>query len=148
MATVRASVAAQSKVLSEAADEILARTPVKEHRFVPLSSAEAVLRYAADFIPAWAGAVSIDLLPGVLVFILAVVHGAIRKQEESMPFAERITAAELLQALEVRHALTNNGVNLEQAVAEPEPEKGLEEPNNITSLDPRTRPKDRSNEDR
>jgi hypothetical protein len=144
METVRASVAAQSKVLSEAADEILARAPVAERRFVPLSSAEAVLRYATDFIPAWAGAISIDLLPGVLVFILAAVHSAIRKQEEKLPFAERITAAELLQALEVQRAVTANGGQLGDIVAQAE----AEEPNNITSLDPRTRAKDRSHEDR
>ncbi|WP_027991608.1 hypothetical protein [Sinorhizobium meliloti] len=144
METVRASVAAQSKVLSEAADEILARAPVAERRFVPLSSAEAVLRYATDFIPAWAGAISIDLLPGVLVFILAAVHSAIRKQEEKLPFAERITAAELLQALEVQRAVTANGGQLGDMVAQAE----ADELNNITSLDPRTRAKDRSHEDR
>ncbi|AGA11346.1 hypothetical protein CN151_01100 [Sinorhizobium meliloti] len=144
METVRASVATQSKVLSEAADEILARAPVAERRFVPLSSAEAVLRYATDFIPAWAGAISIDLLPGVLVFILAAVHSAIRKQEEKLPFAARITAAELLQALEVQRAVTANGGQLGDIVAQAE----AEEPNNITSLDPRTRAKDRTHEDR
>ncbi|PDT53466.1 MULTISPECIES: hypothetical protein [Sinorhizobium] len=148
METVRASVAAQSKVLSEAADEILARAPVAERRFVPLSSAEAVLRYAADFIPAWAGAISIDLLPGVLVFILAAVHGAIRKQEEKLPFAERITAAELLQALDVQRAVTANGANLGEMVTQAELEGKAEELNNITNLDQRTRTKDRSHEDR
>ncbi|RAS00684.1 hypothetical protein [Ensifer adhaerens] len=148
MATVRASVAAQSKVLSDAADEILARAPVKERRFVPLSSAEAVLRYASDFIPAWAGAISIDLLPGVLVFILAVVHGAIRKQEERMPFAERITAAELVQAIELKRALAESGSDLMEAAAELEAQKTTEEANNITNLDPRIRPKDRPHEDR
>ncbi|WP_018237852.1 hypothetical protein [Ensifer sp. BR816] len=148
METVRASVAAQSKVLSEAADEILARAPVAERRFVPLSSAEAVLRYATDFIPAWAGAISIDLLPGVLVFILAAVHGAIRKQEEKLPFAERITAAELLQALHVQRAVAANGANLGEVAAQVEAESKAEEANNITNLDARTRAKDRSHEDR
>ncbi|MBP2234463.1 hypothetical protein J2Z31_000953 [Sinorhizobium kostiense] len=146
METVRSSVAAQSKVLSEAADEILSRPPVSERRFVPLSSAEAVLRYATDFIPAWAGAISIDLLPGVLVFILAAVHSAIRKQEEKMPFAERITASELLKALEVQRAVTANGMNPGEIATYAEGK--TEEPNNITSLDPRARTKDRSHEDR
>ncbi|MGK6316087.1 hypothetical protein [Neorhizobium sp. DT-125] len=144
METVRASVAAQSKVLSQAADEILARPAVPERRFVPLSSAEAVLRYASDFIPAWAGAISIDLLPGVMVFILAVVHGAIRKQDEKLPFAERITAAELLQALEVQRAVSAKGIDIEEAVAEAE----AQEPNNITNLDLKSRTRDRSHEDR
>lgn len=154
MGTIRASVAAQSKALAKAADEILSNAPVTERRFVPLSSAEAVLQYAPDFIPAWAGAISIDLLPGVLVFILAVVHGAIRRQEERLPFAERITAAELLKALEVQRALAANGVDLEKAVADAEKkdltvdgEKEEDEPNNITNLDARSR-RDRLNEDR
>ncbi|PLK69705.1 hypothetical protein C0V73_19640 [Rhizobium sp. TH135] len=136
METIRASVSAQSQVLSQAADDILAREPVAERRFVPLSSAEAVLRYAADFIPAWAGAISIDLLPAVLVFILAVVHGAIRRQEERMPFAQRITAAELIEALEVQRALGRQGIDVEQALqaAEADEERSRAD-SNITSLD-------------
>ncbi|MEM5472595.1 hypothetical protein WNZ14_12730 [Hoeflea sp. AS60] len=136
MQTIRASVSAQSLVLSQAADDILAREPVAERRFVPLSSAEAVLRYASDFIPAWAGAISIDLLPAVLVLILAVVHGAIRSQEERLPFAQRITAAELLEALEVQRALGRHGIDVEQALqtVEIEDERGRTD-SNITSLD-------------
>ncbi|MBX9458075.1 MAG: hypothetical protein KL863_19755 [Rhizobium sp.] len=136
MQTIRASVSAQSLVLSQAADDILAREPVAERRFVPLSSAEAVLRYADDFIPAWAGAISIDLLPAVLVFILTVVHGAIRRQEERLPFAQRITAAELLEALEVQRALGRQGTDVEQALrtAETEDERGRAD-SNVTSLD-------------
>lgn len=137
METIRASVAAQSKVLSDAADEILSRSPVAERRFVPLSSAEAVLRYASDFIPAWAGAISIDLLPGVMVFILAVVNGAIRRQEETMPFAERITVAELMQTLAIQKAIAAEAMSAtevqatEDAIAEA---KDDTEANNITSL--------------
>ncbi len=148
METIRNSVTAQSKALAKAADEILARPSVQERRFVPLSSAEAVLHYAQDFIPAWAGAISIDLLPGVMVFILAVVHGAIRKQEEKLPFAERITAAELLQALEVQRAVSAKGLEIEDAVARTEAENEAQELNNITNLDLKSRTRDRSHEDR
>ncbi|GGF94176.1 hypothetical protein GCM10010924_22980 [Rhizobium wenxiniae] len=155
MTTVRASVAAQSKALAKAADEILARAPVAERRFVPLSSAEAVLHYAQDFIPAWAGAISIDLLPGVMVFILAVAHASIRRQEEKLPYAERITAAELMRAVEIQRALSASGVDLEAAVTRAEKEESkaegedaAEEPNNITNLDPRTRGRDRLHDDR
>jgi hypothetical protein len=157
METVKASVTAQSKALSKAADEILSRPPVQERRFVPLSSAAAVLQYAQDFIPAWAGAISIDLLPGVLVFILATVHSAIRRQEEDMPFAERITAAELLQALEVQRAVAAMGPvtpdtppePLEPVKAEPADKADLsdEAHNNITALDLKSR-RDRTHEDR
>jgi hypothetical protein len=139
MQTIRASVAAQSKVLAEAADDILNRPPVAERRFVPLSSAEAVLRYASDFIPAWAGAISIDLLPAVLVFILATVHGVIRRQESRMPFAERITAAELLEALEVQRALNARGVDLHEVVRQAEERQAAPsappEPNSAESED-------------
>ncbi len=154
METIRSSVAAQSKVLSQAADQILAREPVGERRFVPLSSAEAVLRYASDFIPSWAGAISIDLLPGVLVLMLSVAHGALRRQEQSMPFAERITAAELLEAIEVQRALQARGIDIEAVVARAEAKAAAKadghaeaasevqaagehepEPSNVTSLD-------------
>ncbi|MBW9064105.1 hypothetical protein JNB71_12325 [Rhizobium herbae] len=131
METIRSSVAAQSKVLSQAADEILARKPVAERRFVPLSSAEAVLRYAADFIPSWAGAISIDLLPAVLVFMLSIVHSALRRQEQRLPFAERITAAELLEALDVQRALQSSGVDIDAALAGAE----AKEQSNIASFD-------------
>jgi hypothetical protein len=105
MQTIRASVAAQSKALADAAAEILAQPKVAERRYVPLSAAEAVLRYAGDFIPSWAGAISIDLLPGVLVFIMAIVHGAMRRGEEELADADRITAADMLRSLELHEAL-------------------------------------------
>lgn len=104
MATIRASVNAQSKALSDAAAEILAQPKVPERRYVPLSSAEAVLRYAGDFIPSWAGAIAIDLLPAVLVGVLAVVHSAARRDEEQLADADRVTAADILQALELNRA--------------------------------------------
>ena len=129
METIRASVSAQSKVLSDAAEEILTRQPVAERRFVPLSSAEAVLRYAGDFIPSWAGAISIDLLPAVLIFILATVHAALRRQNQRLPFADRITAGELLEALAVQRELTRRtGEDVETVLMEAEE-------SNITSLD-------------
>jgi len=140
METIRTSVAAQSKVLSEAADEILSRAPVADRRFVPLSSAEAVLRYASDFIPAWAGAISIDLLPGVMVFILAVVNGAIRRQDETMPLAERITVSEMMRTMEMQKAIAAGSMSAsevkatEESIAETEGSAEDTEVNNITSL--------------
>jgi len=140
METIRASVTAQSKVLSDAADAILSRAPVAERRFVPLSSAEAVLRYASDFIPAWAGAISIDLLPGVMVFILAVVNGAIRREEAAMPFAEKVTVAELMQALAMRKAIAAEEMSArelriaEDALDETRDSEEGEDPNKITSI--------------
>jgi hypothetical protein len=99
METVRASVAAQSSALGTAADEILAQAPAEQRRFVPLSNAEAVIRYWSDFIPSWAGAISIDLLPVVLVLVLMVVNDAMRRDAEAMEEAESVTAAEMMRAL-------------------------------------------------
>lgn len=105
MATIRSSVEAQSKALSDAAAEILAQPKVPERRYVPLTSAEAVLRYAGDFIPSWAGAISIDLLPAVLVGIMAVVHAAMRRSESDLDDADRLTAGDLLRSLDLNEAI-------------------------------------------
>jgi hypothetical protein len=96
--SVEKSVAAQAQALSQAADKIIGSGPVEPARFQPLSTAEAVLRYAGDFLPSWAGAISIDLLPAVLVIILCVVHAAIRR-EAAPPEADTMTAADLMAAM-------------------------------------------------
>jgi len=106
MGTVRESVAAQSTALSAAADEILKTPKVEPHRYVPLSSAEAVLRYWSDFIPSWAGAISIDLLPVVLVLVLMIVHDAMRRETGTLEEAETITAGEMLRSLDLYRQLT------------------------------------------
>lgn len=112
METVRASVAAQSAALTAAADEILATEPVAQRRYVPLSSAEAVLRYWQDFIPSWAGAISIDLLPVVLVLVLMIVNDAMRKDSQSLEEAENITAAEMLRAMAVYRQMEAAGIDV------------------------------------
>ena len=76
------------------------------HRFVPLSSAESVLRYWSDFIPSWAGAISIDLLPVVLVLVLMIVHDAMRRETGTMEEAETMTAAEMIRAMDLYRQLT------------------------------------------
>lgn len=106
MNTVRNSVAAQSAALSQAADEILAEPRVEPRRFVPLSSAEAVLRYASDFIPSWAGAISIDLLPVVLVLVLMIVNDAMRRETNDTSMADSMTAGELLRAMTLYRQMT------------------------------------------
>ena len=106
MGTVRESVAAQSAQLSAAADEILQQPKVEPHRFVPLSSAEAVLRYWSDFIPSWAGAISIDLLPVVLVLVLMIVHDAMRRETGSLEEAETITTTKKQHTHDLYRQLT------------------------------------------
>ncbi|MEQ1902497.1 MAG: hypothetical protein ABL866_17410 [Devosia sp.] len=106
MDTVRESVTAQSAALSQAADEILSQPKVEPARFVPLSSAEAVLRYWSDFIPSWAGAISIDLLPVVLVLVLMIVHDAMRRETSTIEEAETMTAAEMIRAIDLYRQLS------------------------------------------
>src|SRR6201990_3487792 len=98
---VESSIAAQAASLSEAAEKILATPRVDPARFQAMSPAEAVLRYAGDFIPSWAGAISIDLMPGVLVLILCVVHAAIRREGLPAVSASTMTAGELVAALQM-----------------------------------------------
>jgi hypothetical protein len=93
------AVAEEAAALARAADAILARDQVQPSRFIPLSRPEAVLTYAADFLPSWAGAISIDLLPAVLVVILSIVHGAIRAREDPDLAEHSITAADMMRAL-------------------------------------------------
>lgn len=132
MENVRTSVAAQSTALAAAADEILAEPKVEPRRFVPLSSAEAVLRYWQDFIPSWAGAMSIDLLPVVLVLVLMIVHDAMRREANSMEEAETITAAEMMRAIALFRQMQPEPraeeVEVVVAEADPEPELPLEQP--------------------
>jgi hypothetical protein len=99
MDSVKTSVTAQSQALSTAADQILSQPPIPQRRFQPLSAAEAVLRYWSDFIPSWAGAISIDLLPVVLVLVLMVVNDAMRRDTGELDEAESISAAEMLRAM-------------------------------------------------
>jgi hypothetical protein len=127
MATIRGSVQVQSKALADAAAEILAQPRVPERRYVPLTSAEAVIRYAGDFIPSWAGAISIDLLPAVLVAIMAVVHGTIRRGEDEMDEADRLTAGDLLRARRIQ-ALMAASEAAEPAEPEAEPEPSVRPP--------------------
>ena len=117
METVRNSVAAQSAALSTAADEILAEAKVEPRRFVPLSSAEAVLRYWQDFIPSWAGAMSIDLLPVVLVLVLMIVHDAMRRESGNTPEADSMTAGEMLRAMALYRQMTREPGPSEDEIA-------------------------------
>ncbi|SMC99936.1 hypothetical protein SAMN06297251_11733 [Fulvimarina manganoxydans] len=102
---VEEAVRAQSVQLSQAADEILQRPAVEPFRFTPLSAPEAVIRYAGDFLPSWAGAISIDLLPAVLIFILCIVQDVIRREDgEEMEIGD-MSAADLMRAIRIQKRL-------------------------------------------
>lgn len=110
---VASAVAAQSKALAAAADQVLATETVRPERFVPLSRPAAVLRYAPDFLPSWAGAISIDLLPAVLVLILAIVHSAIRREEDPQVVDNVMTAADMMQAMRLYERMRREELHTE-----------------------------------
>ncbi len=89
----------KSKSLGSAANEVLALPRPEEAAYNPISSADAVIKYAGNFIPSWAGAIAIDLLPGVLVFILAITHSAIRNGRDGLSIEDTLTLADLKAAM-------------------------------------------------
>lgn len=89
----------RSQTLGQAAAEVLALEPPQETAYNPISSADAVIRYAGNFVPSWAGAIAIDLLPGVLVFILAITQAAIRNGRDGLSIEETLTLADLKAAI-------------------------------------------------
>jgi hypothetical protein len=130
---VQEAVTAQAKALSAAADSIISQPAIEPTRFRAMSTAEAVLRYASDFLPSWAGAISIDLLPAVLVLILCIVHAAIRREGMPEATAATMTASDLMTALrlarEVEDTRSTSRVvaagevpPVQTAPAQPEPE--------------------------
>ncbi|MCA0922248.1 hypothetical protein [Pseudooceanicola nanhaiensis] len=91
--------AQRAETLRSAAAEVLAMPPPAETTYTPVSAADAVILYAGNFIPSWAGAIAIDLLPAVLVLIVAITQGAIRHGREGAPIEDTMTIAELRAAL-------------------------------------------------
>ncbi len=89
----------RARTLGEAAAAVEAMEPPAEVAYTPISSADAVIKYAGNFVPSWAGAIAIDLLPAVLVFILMVAHGAIRRSRDRTAIEDRMTVAELRAAM-------------------------------------------------
>ncbi|MFN3276705.1 MAG: hypothetical protein ACK41U_18780, partial [Paracoccus sp. (in: a-proteobacteria)] len=92
-------VAQRASTLSAAASEVMALPQPDEALYTPMSAADAVIVYAGNFVPAWAGAISIDLLPAVLVFIIMVVQAAIRGGRGEGRTDDRMTVGELRAAL-------------------------------------------------
>lgn len=89
----------RSRTLKNAAEEVLEMEPPIETAYNPISSADAVIRYAHNFIPSWAGAIAIDLLPAVLVFVLAITQAAIRSGRDGLSIEETLTLADLKAAI-------------------------------------------------
>ncbi|THH35675.1 hypothetical protein E4Z66_11315 [Aliishimia ponticola] len=91
--------AQRAATLERAAEQVQALQPAADVTYTPISSADAVILYARNFVPSWAGAIAIDLLPAVLVFILAITQGAIRGGREGTGVEDTMTLAELRAAM-------------------------------------------------
>mgnify|MGYP000709425013 CR=1 FL=1 len=91
--------AQRATTLEGAAQAVAAMPPPAETTYTPISAADAVILYARNFVPSWAGAIAIDLLPAVLVFILAITQSAIRTGREGAAVEDTLTLAELRAAL-------------------------------------------------
>lgn len=146
--SVEKAVQAQSKALTIAAQEILNREPAVAPRFEPLSPPEAVLKYAGEFLPSWAGAISIDLLPAVLIFIMIIVEGAIRQDNTLAHDAETMSAADVMRGAEIyrqMEALYNSNGRLDPTRKRPDRPGDLdtarddatEDARNITRIAPK-----------
>lgn len=124
---VEESVRQQSAALAAAADEILARPAVETVRFTPLSKPDAVIRYAGDFLPSWAGAIAIDLMPAVLVLILVITQDQIRREDGDEAEYADMSAADMMRALRIERSLAAVRTEISQA----EPQAAAEGPPNL-----------------
>lgn len=89
----------RAETLRRAAETVIAMPPPADTTYTPISAADAVILYARNFVPSWAGAIAIDLLPAVLVLIVAVAQAAMRSGREGVAVEERMTLSELRGAL-------------------------------------------------
>lgn len=89
----------RADTLRLAAEAVIAMPPPDEISYTPINRADAVILYAGNFVPSWAGAIAIDLLPCVLVFILVIAHSAIRRGRDRVAVEDSMTVAELRAAL-------------------------------------------------
>lgn len=131
---VEGAVAAQAATLSAAADKILAEPRVEPDRFQPLSPAEAVLRYAGDFLPSWAGAISIDLMPAVLVLIFCVVQAGIRREGKVEANADTMSAADIIAALRLAREVESANEAARGRPSEPAHAHTHDHDENVTAL--------------
>ncbi|MEJ6398611.1 hypothetical protein [Yoonia sp. 208BN28-4] len=89
----------RAETLRLAATSVTEMAPAPDTVYTPISTADAVIRYAGNFIPSWAGAIAIDLLPMVLVLIIAVTQSAIRAGRDGSTSEDMMTLADLRAAM-------------------------------------------------
>ena len=122
--------AQRAQTLERAAQDVIALQPPADVTYTPISSADAVILYARNFVPSWAGAIAIDLLPAVLVFILAITQGAIRGGREGAAVEDTMTLAELRAAMvairDVEEAMQDMPDSVSAPEARPKPRPAAE----------------------
>ncbi len=122
--------AQRAQTLERAAQNVIALQPAADATYTPISSADAVILYARNFVPSWAGAIAIDLLPAVLVFILAITQGAIRGGREGAGVEDTLTLAELRAAMvairDVEQAMQDMPDGVAPPPARPKPRPAAE----------------------
>ena len=110
----------RATTLQTAAEAVVAMPPPAETTYTPISSADAVILYARNFVPSWAGAIAIDLLPAVLVLILAVTQTAIRSGREGTAVEDSLTLAELRAAVGALREMESEMARKDPPLPEPE----------------------------
>ena len=138
IASVRTVLAQRAETLRLAAEAVMALTPPEETVYTPISAADAVILYAGNFVPSWAGAIAIDLLPAVLVFIVAIAQAAMRAGRERAPIADRLTLAELRAAMEGLNDIERRAPSPPVDDPAEEPEKRADQPPwpQVSAIDP------------
>lgn len=114
--SVLAVLAQRADGLQGAAGAVLSMSPPPDTTYTPVSAADAVILYARNFIPSWAGAIAIDLLPAVLVLIVTITQGAIRLGREGAATEDIMTLSELRAAI---HAIRDVETALDRPTAPP-----------------------------
>lgn len=119
MRSVLTALDTRAETLSSAANDVLRLPPPQETTYTPISTADAVIRYAENFMPSWAGAIAIDLLPGVLVLILSITQAAIRGGRSKLRLEQTMTLADMDAALV---AMRRMEAQMQAARGAPQPE--------------------------
>jgi len=117
---------ARAASLSAAAKAVLDLPPPSETTYTPISSADAVIRYARNFVPSWAGAIAIDLLPAVLVFILAITQSAIRRGRDGGGLEDNMTISDLRAAMRALEDIEVSMATADTAAARRTGKAGIE----------------------
>jgi len=131
----------RAETLRLAAESVMAMEQPAEPVYTPISTADAVILYAGNFVPSWAGAIAIDLLPAVLVFIVAIAQGAIRTGRDGVAREDQLTLAELRAAMvAMRDMEAARAEDREGGASRSTPEQTQRRTTGLAAVEPATRP--------